>query len=213
MAFLRANHAAAGTASPPPSPSAGPRFLVPVTPPFSLFNTVTARVVNTIYAREVRQRQFVRSVAPYEKVFYPLDGICDWNRLYGQRGFFQYQCVIPEAAAEDATIELLGCVATAGEHPVLAVLKTFGNAPSPGMLSFPCEGTTIALDLPNHGAQTLSLLERLDSITVAAGGRVYPAKDGRMSADRFRRYYPQCAEFALLIDRSFGSSFQRRMAL
>ena len=211
--FTRAGHAQAGTTSPPASPSMGPRFAIPVTPPFSLFNPVTARVVNNVYARHVRKRQFVRSVAPYEKVFYPLDGIRDWNRLYGQRGFFQYQCVIPELAAEDATIELLGCVATAGEHPVLAVLKTFGNAPSPGILSFPCEGTTIALDLPNHGAQTLSLLERLDSITMAAGGRVYPAKDGRMSAERFRCYYPQYAEFALFVDRKFGSSFQRRVAL
>ena len=110
-------------------------------------------------------------------------------------------------------MELFECITTAGEYPVLAVLKTFGNVPSPGMLSFPCEGTTIGLDFPNRGAQTLSLLERLDSVTEAAGGRVYPAKDGRMSAERFRRYYPQWKEFASSIDPGFGSSFQRRVAL
>ena len=104
-------------------------------------------------------------------------------------------------------MELFECVARADEYPVLAVLKTFGDMPSPGMLSFPCEGTTIGLDFPNHGAQTISLLERLDRVTVAAGGRVYPAKDACMSAELFRRY------FAALVDRGFGSSFQRRVAL
>jgi L-gulonolactone oxidase len=117
-------------------------------------------------------------------------------------------------AAEAAVSELLECIATAGEYPVLAVLKTFGgDVPSPGILSFPCEGTTIALDLPNHGPGTLALLERLDGITVAAGGRVYVAKDGRMSAERFRRYYPQWSEFASAVDPGFSSSFHRRVAM
>jgi FAD/FMN-containing dehydrogenase len=211
--FTRANHAPVHTISPTTSQSTRPLFAVRLTPPFSLFNRVTARAVSILYGRELRNHQVVRRMAPYEKVFYPLDAIGDWNRLYGRRGFFQYQCVIPAPAAEHATIELLECIATAGEYPVLAVLKTFGDVPSPGMLSFPCEGTTIALDLPNHGAQTLSLLERLDCVTVAAGGRVYPAKDGRMSAERFRRYYPQWTEFASLVDPGFGSSFQRRVGL
>jgi FAD/FMN-containing dehydrogenase len=211
--FMRANHAPAHTMSPPPVPSTRPRFTVPVTPPFSLFNRVTGRAMNFVYARELRGRQAIRRIAPYEKVFYPLDAVGDWNRLFGRRGFFQYQCVIPESAAEDATMELFECIAAAGEYPVLAVLKTFGDVPSPGMLSFPCEGTTIGLDFPNRGAQTLSLLDRLDSVTAAAGGRVYPAKDGRMSAERFRRYYPQWTEFASSIDPGFGSSFQRRVLL
>jgi FAD/FMN-containing dehydrogenase len=211
--FMRANHVQAYRMSAPPVPSTKPRFAVPITPPFSLFNQVTSRVVNFVYARELRGRRAVRRISPYEKVFYPLDAVGDWNRLFGRRGFFQYQCVIPAPAAEDAIMELFECITTAGEYPVLAVLKTFGNVPSPGMLSFPCEGTTIGLDFPNRGAPTLSLLERLDGVTEAAGGRVYPAKDGRMSAERFRRYYPQWKEFASSIDPGFGSSFQRRVAL
>src|SRR5262249_22544101 len=93
--FTRANHAPVHTISPPPVPSTRPRFAVPVTPPFSLFNRLTTRAVNMVYAREFRDCQAIRRIAPYEKLFYPLDAIGDWNRLYGRRGFFQYQCVIP----------------------------------------------------------------------------------------------------------------------
>jgi hypothetical protein len=128
-----------------------------------------------------------------------------------ERASFSTNASSRRRGAREAVIELLETVATAGETPVLAVLKTFGNVPSPGMLSFPCEGTTLALDIPNRGARTLALLDRLDSITAAAAGRVYPAKDGRMSAAQFRRYYPQWAEFASLIDPGFSSSFRRRV--
>ena len=211
--FMRANHVLASWTSPPPVPSMRPRFAVPITPPFSLFNRHTSRAVNFLYARELAGRQAVRRIAPYEEVFYPLDAVGDWNRLFGRRGFFQYQCVIPAPAAEDAIMEVFAAITAADEYAVLTVLKTFGDVPSPGMLSFPCEGTTIGLDFPNRGARTLALLERLDCITDAAGGRVYPAKDGRMSAQRFRRYYPQWTEFASFIDPGFGSSFQRRVAL
>jgi len=210
--FMRANHVSEYPMSPPSVPSTKPRFAIPITPPFSLFNQVTTRAVNFVYARELRGRQAVQRVAPYGKVFYPLDAVGDWNRLFGRRGFFQYQCVIPTSVAKEAIMELFGCVSTSSEYPVLAVLKTFGDVPSPGLLSFPCEGTTIGLDFPNRGARTLSLLDRLDRITEAAGGRVYPAKDGRMSAESFRRYYPQWTKFASFIDRGFGSSFQRRVA-
>jgi FAD/FMN-containing dehydrogenase len=210
--FTRANHAPTSTIA-PPVPSARPRFAIPITPPFSLFNRATTRVINVLYGRDLRDSRAVRRRMPYEKVFYPLDAIGDWSRLYGRRGFFQYQCAIPVPAAEAAVSELLECIAAAGEYPVLAVLKTFGDVPSPGILSFPCEGTTIALDLPNRGADTLALLERLDSITVGAGGRIYPAKDGRMSAERFQRYYPQWPEFVSSADPGFSSSFHRRVAM
>ncbi|MGH6947097.1 MAG: FAD-binding oxidoreductase [Kiloniellales bacterium] len=211
--FMRANHAPMRTLSPRPSPRAKPRFAIPVTPPFSLFNRLTTRGLNLLYARRLIHRQVVRRLVPYEKIFYPLDAIGGWNRLHGRRGFYQYQCVIPPQMAQQATTALLQCVSAAGEEPILSVLKTFGNLPSPGMLSFPCEGTTVALDLPNRGGRTLALLDRLDGITVAAGGRVYPAKDGRMSAERFQRYYPCWTEFSSFIDPGFSSSFRRRVAL
>jgi FAD/FMN-containing dehydrogenase len=210
--FTRASHAPLYTIPAPSPPSTSPRFTIPVTLPFCPFNRFTTRGLNLLYARELTGRRLLRRTDPYEGVFYPLDAIGGWNRLYGRRGFFQYQCVIPPSAQEAVT-ELLGCITTTDETPVLAVIKTFGNVPSPGMLSFPCEGTTLALDFPHRGRRTLEMLDRLDSIIVAAGGRVYPAKDGRMSAARFRRYYPHWMEFTAFVDPGFGSSFQRRVML
>jgi FAD/FMN-containing dehydrogenase len=211
--FMRANHVPACGRFSPPVPSTKPRFAVPFTPPFSLLNRFTSRAANFFYARGLHGRHAIQRTLPYEKVFYPLDAVGNWNRLFGRRGFFQYQCLIPPPAAEEAIMEMFAAIGAAGEYPVLAVLKTFGEVPSPGMLSFPCEGTTVGLDFPNRGDRTLALLDRLDCVTEAAGGRVYPAKDGRMSAERFRRYYPQWAEFASFIDPGFSSSFQRRVSL
>ena len=208
--FTRANHAPLHTIPVPLPPSTSPRFAIPVTLPFCPFNRFTTHALNLLYARELIGRRVLRRTESYEGIFYPLDAIGSWNRLYGRRGFFQYQCVIPPTA-QDAVTELLQCIAMTDEVPVLAVIKTFGNVPSPGMLSFPREGTTLALDFPHRGGRTLEMLDRLDSITVAAGGRVYPAKDGRMSAARFQCYYPHWMEFAAFVDPGFGSSFQRRV--
>ena len=93
----------------------------------------------------------------------------------------------------------------------LAVLKTFGDRPSPGMMSFPMPGTTLALDFPNPGARTQALLNRLDDIVIGAGGRIYAAKDGRMSAKAFQRGYPMWQSFARQVDPHFSSSFWRRV--
>jgi hypothetical protein len=117
----------------------------------------------------------------YEPFFYPLDALDRWNLLYGRRGFLQYQCVVPPAVAEDATRELLGLVAASRGASFLAVLKRFGDAASPGLLSFPRAGVTLALDMALRGADTLELCERLDAVVAQAGGAVYPCKDARMS--------------------------------
>jgi FAD/FMN-containing dehydrogenase len=208
--FTRANHAPLHTIPVPSPPSMNPRFSIPFALPFCPFNRFTTRALNLLYARELIGRRVLRRIDSYEGIFYPLDAIGSWNRLYGRRGFFQYQCVVPPTAQEAIT-ELLQCIAVSGETPVLAVIKTFGDVPSAGMLSFPCEGTTLALDFPHRGRRTLEMLDRLDSVTVAAGGRVYPAKDGRMSAALFQRYYPHWMDFARFVDPGFGSSFQRRV--
>lgn len=126
----------------------GARFGAPFTPPFSLVNGLSLRAFNAAYYnRPLAARQIVH-YAPY---FYPLDGIRDWNRMYGPRGFFQYQCVIPmaERAAVDTVFRT---IAESGRGSFLAVLKTFGEKASPGMMSFPMHGVTLALDFPNGGA-------------------------------------------------------------
>jgi len=204
--FLRGDHA------PGPFPSAkasGLRMRVPVDLPSGLINRLTLAGFNALYYRS-QLRQSSRKTVPYEPFFFPLDGIADWNRLYGKRGLLQYQCVVPEPAERSITA-LLDQVARSKETPSLAVLKRFGALQSPGMLSFPRPGITLAIDFANRGPSTLALLERLDGVVVEAGGAVYPAKDARMSATSFRRFFPGWQSFASYVDPKFSSSFWRRV--
>jgi FAD/FMN-containing dehydrogenase len=205
--FQRANH----TAASPRSRGRPPRRLsVPIAPPVSLINALTLRAFNTLYYhRQRRERE--RTVEHYERFFYPLDGILHWNRLYGRRGFYQYQCVIPLSASREAATELLARIAASGQGSFLAVLKLCGSSPSPGLLSFPLPGVTLALDFPNRGARLARLFAQLDEIVAGAGGRLYPAKDGRMPGELFRDGYASWREFQRFIDPRFSSSFWRRV--
>lgn len=194
----------------PPHP-ASPALRVPMDLPSFALNSVTLRLFNQGYYQFGRFKSGRRQVH-YAPFFFPLDAIAQWNRLYGPRGFFQYQCVVPEPTAPDAIRRMLHEVAQSGEGSFLAVLKTFGALRSPGLLSFPLQGTTLALDFRNRGSATLKLLDRLDSILTEAGGRLYPAKDARMSAGMFRRGYSHALqEFATHVDPAFSSSFWRRV--
>ncbi|HYA74392.1 MAG TPA: FAD-binding protein, partial [Roseiarcus sp.] len=147
----------------------------------------------------------------YAPFFFPLDAIDNWNRLYGRSGMYQYQCVIPSANGAQATRALLDRIAHSGQGSFLAVLKIFGPLTSQGLLSFPREGVTLALDFPNRGASTLSLLSGLDEIVRSAGGRLYPAKDGRISASMFAAGYPNLPQFCEHLDPGLSSSFWRRV--
>jgi FAD/FMN-containing dehydrogenase len=201
----RANHVADDS----PSQAAQSRELdVPVAPPFSLINSASLRIFNTLYYhRPVARHQVQR----FDGFFYPLDGINNWNRLYGPRGMYQYQCVIPSEAGREATAALLTTISSSGQGSFLAVLKTFGPLSSPGMLSFPREGVTLALDFPNRGAALESLFVELDAIVSGAGGRLYPAKDGRMPGRMFREGFPRWQEFTRYIDPRCSSTFWRRV--
>ncbi len=125
----------------------------------------------------------------YEGFFYPLDMIAHWNRGYGPRGFAQYQLVIPFADGLAKMRELLTTIMSAGELPLLNVLKRLGK-PSGGLLSFPTEGYTLAIDFPIREG-TVALLRRLDAMVRDAGGRVYLGKDSYLDAATFRAMYPQ----------------------
>jgi L-gulonolactone oxidase len=204
--FSRANWAEATDRR----PHSAPRISVPMDAPGFLLNVVTLKAFNALYYALGRARAGVR-LAHYEQVFFPLDAIGGWNRLYGKAGFFQHQCVVPRAAAPEAIAALLQAIADSGQGSFLAVLKTLGEAPSPGMLSFPMAGVTLALDFPNRGASTMALLDRLDAIVRAAGGRIYPAKDRRMSAQTFAMGYPRLDEFLPHLDPGLSSAFWRRV--
>lgn len=206
--FTRADHCTGLPQEQPKPPGKG--LSMPITPPISLVNKASLRPFNTLYYwRQPAPRK--RSVSHLLPFFYPLDGIRDWNRMYGPAGFLQYQCVLPPSASRDGVDALLGEIARSGSGSFLAVLKEFGNTPSLGMLSFPRPGTTLALDFPNTGPAVLSLLERLDRIVDETGGALYPAKDARMAACSFQRAYGRWREFSGYLDPRFSSGFWRRV--
>jgi FAD/FMN-containing dehydrogenase len=188
---------------------------IPLFVPFDLptftLNPLTVKAFNELYyhAQFVKR---VEKVVHYEPFFYPLDAIHHWNRLYGRRGFLQYQFVVPFEHGYDAMRDILARIRRSGEGSFLTVLKQFGNIQSPGMLSFPRPGLTLALDFAFGGQKTLHLLDDLDSIVRASGGAVYPAKDARMSGENFRAFFPRWQEFEQYVDPHFSSSFWRRVS-
>lgn len=182
---------------------------MPIDPPVSLVNAASIKAFNALYFARHRRAQGA-AVQDYRSFFYPLDGVLEWNRLYGRRGFYQYQCVLPRRVEADATRELLGRIGSSGIGSFLAVLKAFDERPAVGMLSFPMAGTTVALDFPNASG-TLPLFQDLDAIVATAGGRVYLAKDATSSRPLFEQGYPRLAEFARFRDPGIASDMSRRL--
>lgn len=207
--FMRANPAAAAAEhGAPAAPPRQSRF--PFTPPVSLVNRLTLGPFNHAYYQLAKWRAGPSRVH-YEPFFYPLDKLSEWNRLYGPRGFYQYQCVVPRTDGAAVVRALLDAIAGAGEGSFLAVLKTFGERPPVGWMSFPQPGVTLALDFPNRGAATLALLARLDGIVADAGGRLYAAKDARMPRALFEAGYPRLPQFLSYRDAGISSAMSRRL--
>lgn len=204
--FSRGRHAAAGPLQ--PHRAGGPAM--PVDLPGFVLNRWTVGAFNALYY--AKPGSAFRGEQPYDPFFYPLDRLRNWNRMYGPRGFYQWQGVVPPEPARDAVRELLDRIARSGEASFLAVLKNFGDRPSPALLSFPMPGTTLALDFPNRGARTLALMAELDRVVAEAGGRLYPAKDGRMPAEAFRNGYPAWQDLEHRRDPMLLSSFWRRIS-
>jgi FAD/FMN-containing dehydrogenase len=183
---------------------------VPVTLPFSPVTPATLRLFNTAYWRRA-PAVGRRRTAGYEPFFYPLDGIGEWNRLYGARGFQQYQAVLPEATARAGIAEMLEAIAASGTGSFLAVLKRCGDLSSPGLLSFPMAGTSLALDFAQTDRLETAVFSRLDATVRAAGGRLYPAKDAHMSGEDFRAAYPAWQRVEALRDPTLLSHFWKRV--
>jgi FAD/FMN-containing dehydrogenase len=207
--LLTGNHAPAGQHA--PSRPAGTRR-VPFQPPVNLLSRPFLTAFNAAY-RWSRGRRPGPQLTGCGTFFFPLDGVRDWNRLYGPKGLFQHQSVIPAEAARRTVPVLLHAARQAGQGSFLTVLKRFGDVRSPGMLSFPRPGYTLTLDFPNRGAATLSLLAELDAITVAAGGGVNPYKDARMSAATFGASFPDWQRLEHMRDPAFMSSLWARTAM
>lgn len=161
---------------------------VPLDMPAQLLNRFSVQAFNALYFHRIRSAESRQRVS-YESFFYPLDGIHQWNRLYGKQGFVQYQFVIPKAAGQEALRNILRRISASHRGSFLAVLKTFGAA-NANLLSFPLEGYTLALDFKLE-AGLFQLLDELDAMVLEQGGRLYLCKDARMSEATFKRSYPQ----------------------
>lgn len=205
--FSRANHCT-NTALPALHPSRK-KLSVPLTFPPYVLNRHTVTAFNALYFRKLGGPKKSARL-DYDSFFYPLDNIHHWNRIYGPRGFLQYQCVVSRESRA-ALHALLTRIARSGQASFLSVLKEFGDVQSPGMLSFPRPGYTLALDFPNLGQSTLDLMNDLDAIVREAEGAIYPAKDARMSAAMFAAGYPALEMFSQYVDPRFSSSFWRRV--
>ena len=153
---------------------------------------------------------------PLQTFLYPLDRLGHWNRIYGRRGFYQFQSVIPERTAAAGIAALLEAISRARRGSFLAVLKTLG-AGGRGHLSFPERGYTLAMDFPRSGP-VHALLRELERITLRHQGRVYLAKDALLSAEGFRAMYPRLGAFRAVLarvdpNRRLGSDMARRLRI
>ncbi|NOU00877.1 MAG: FAD-binding oxidoreductase [Gallionella sp.] len=189
---------------------------IPFDCPSWMLNSSSVSMFNALYyKRESGKREpFISS---YDSFFYPLDTIGQWNRMYGKRGFVQYQCVVPDSLAFEGITLLLQKLSASRRPSFLAVLKRLG-AEGRGMLSFPIAGYTLALDLPIRDEGLFVLLNELDEIVLRYGGRVYLAKDARLSADSFCSMYPRYDEWLKIKQRidpenKFSSSLSRRLSI
>lgn len=182
---------------------------VPFSFPHGILNTYSVKAFNALYYRKLLQARKSSKLHLYH-FHYPLDSLLNWNRIYGPRGFMQYQCVVVDEPVA-ALKALLTLISQSGQASFLSVLKELGPRRSPGMLSFPRHGYTLALDFPNKGIKTLQLFKKLDEIVLESNGAIYPAKDARMPADVFAASFSNIDTFSAHIDPACSSGFWQRV--
>ncbi|MFT3936580.1 MAG: FAD-binding oxidoreductase [Chitinophagaceae bacterium] len=188
------------------------KLKVPFFMPSFLLNGFTVRILNRVIAFvQNSPKEFVH----YEKFFFPLDAINDWNKGYGKRGFIQYQFVIPEENGKQNLKEILEMIAASGCTPFLNVFKRMGDGQ--GILSFPFKGYTLAIDFPVT-KQLLTFTPKLDAKVLAAGGRLYLGKDALLNESMFKEMYPQHTEWMAIKKKydpsgEFSSNISRRLGL
>ena len=189
------------------------RFTVPFDLPSGILNRFTVGSFNALYYYKHRREH--SSIIEWDSYFYPLDFLRDWNRLYGKRGFTQYQFVVPLESSRVAVSKILQIISKKGWGSFLSVLKRLGQ--QQGWLSFPLPGYTLAIDMPIKDG-LWELLDELDQVVMEHGGRVYLAKDVRLSPDAFRTMYPELDKW-IEVKRSidpenrFSSALAKRLEL
>jgi len=190
--------------------SGKPKLVFPIEAPGFLLNRATITAFNTVFFHK-QIKPHVKTLQDYEPFFYPLDAVLKWNRMYGKRGLLQFQYALPWESAKEGTIAILREIAKSGQASFLAVLKTFGDVPSLGMMSFPMPGIMFALDFPIKPNVSFPLMQRLGDMTRDYGGRLYSAKDACMTSQQFKAFYPQWERFARYKDPAISSSYWERV--
>ncbi|MDF7822461.1 FAD-binding oxidoreductase [Pontiellaceae bacterium B12227] len=175
----------------PLSPKQGMQLGIPINFPDFALNPLSMKAFNFAYYNKTRPGTH-QQIINYNSFFYPLDAIDNWNRIYGKRGFTQYQFVIPKEAGREGMRTILKRITDSGLGSFLAVLKLFGEQDS--FMSFPMAGYTLALDFP-ISLKAMDLFKELDAMVADYGGRLYLAKDSRMDAAMFEKTYPNADEF------------------
>ena len=200
-----------------PEPLALPRgraLTIPFNLPSLTLNPLSVRAFNEVYFRR-NAASAGGSIEGLSRFFFPLDAVDNWNRIYGRRGFYQYQAVLPMGESEKGVAEMLKRISASGLGSFLGVIKRMGHGG--GMLSFPLRGFTLALDFP-AGRRTLALFDELDALVLRHGGRLYLTKDARMSRTMLDEGYPEADRFRELrrqlnADGVFASLQSRRLGL
>jgi FAD/FMN-containing dehydrogenase len=191
-------------------PSGKPKLTFPFNAPGFMLNKGTISAFNTVFFHK-QMKPHVKTQQDYEPFFYPLDAVLHWNRMYGKNGLLQFQFSPPWETSKDGTIAILKEIAGSGLASFLAVLKTFGDIPSLGMMSFPQPGIMFALDFPIKANLSFPLMQRLGDMTRDFGGRLYSAKDACMTPEQFKVFYPQWERFARYKDPVLTSSYWERV--
>ena len=168
---------------------------VPFYFPSFVLNGLSVKIFNNLYyAKNLTRVQ--ENVVHYDKFYYPLDSILNWNRIYGKKGFIQYQFVLPLGTGLNGLSDILKRISHRGTGSFLAVLKLFGEQDN--LISFPMRGYTLALDFPIRPG-LFEFLDELDKIVADYGGRLYLSKDARMKKEIFWKTYPHAPEFKKIL--------------
>jgi FAD/FMN-containing dehydrogenase len=205
--FMQGDHAQVPG---PLSKSREPKLVFPFNLPAIALNRFSMAAFNALYFHKQLGQTKIGPV-DYEPFFYPLDAVLHWNRMYGKQGLLQFQNVLPHATGREGMLEILKAITKSGLASFLAVIKFFGDVPSAGMMSFPAPGVMLALDFPIRPKVSFDLVDRLAKITLEHGGRMYSAKDARMTAEQYQTFYPQWQEFSRYVDPGFDSAFWQRV--
>lgn len=204
--FMRGNH----SQNKDTKLSHASHLVVPFELPGFVLNKFSMQAFNWLYYHKQFQSN-VKHEMHYDPFFYPLDSVLHWNRIYGARGFLQFQCVVPSDANNRAIREIFEVVLKSRRASFLAIVKEFGDSKAEGLLSFPRPGITLCMDFAFAGSRTLELMRELESKVSQYGGAIYPAKDACMSAASYKQYFPAWKEFTNYIDPKISSSFWRRV--